>query len=129
MQGFLDKLAGAIATAEGFFVAGSLPQRLNNPGDLRQAPWLQNPVLEHGFWAAPSLAAGIAGLYHQLALDVSRGWTLRQLISTYAPPGDNNNTENYIRETARRLGIPYVPPEQANQETPLWEYMELAQIP
>jgi hypothetical protein len=28
------KLATAIAKAEGFFVSGSLPARLNNPGDL-----------------------------------------------------------------------------------------------
>jgi hypothetical protein len=28
-------LAVAIATAEGFYVAGSLPQRTNNPGDMK----------------------------------------------------------------------------------------------
>jgi hypothetical protein len=30
----VDRLAYAIARAEGYFVDGSLPQRLNNPGDL-----------------------------------------------------------------------------------------------
>lgn len=29
------KLARAIATAEGFFVVGSLPNRINNPGDMK----------------------------------------------------------------------------------------------
>jgi hypothetical protein len=31
----LEKIAYAIAVAEGFFVAGSLPQRRNNPGSLK----------------------------------------------------------------------------------------------
>jgi len=30
-----DKLAHAIALAEGYFVAGSLPNRINNPGDMK----------------------------------------------------------------------------------------------
>lgn len=29
------KMAWAIATAEGFFIAGSLPNRINNPGDMK----------------------------------------------------------------------------------------------
>jgi hypothetical protein len=130
--GFIDKLASAIATAEGFFVNGSLPQRMNNPGDLRQAPWLVHPVLEHGFWEAPSLQAGIAGLMHQIALDIARGWTLRKFISTYAPPNDGNATETYIKETARRVGIPYWPLNTdgtvSTEELPLWAYLEIAEI-
>jgi hypothetical protein len=121
MTDFLFKLASAIASAEGFFVSGSLPQRFNNPGDLRQAPWLQHPAIVNGFWKASSLQEGIAGLYHQIALDVARGQTLRQFISIYAPPGDNNNTENYLAETARRVGI--------DPDQPMWNYMDLEKIP
>jgi len=105
MTGFLDKLCSAIAKEEGFFVAGALPARNNNPGDLRSAPWLVNPAIEHGFWHARSTAEGIAGLYHQVALDIARGWTLRQLIFAWAPPSDNNRTEQYLKDVAGRLGI------------------------
>jgi len=118
----LFKLASAIGTAEGYFVAGSLPQRHNNPGDLRSAPWLKGAKIENGFWHAKSAGEGIAGLYHQIALDIARGATLRQLISKWAPPGDGNNTENYIAETARRVGIP-------DDATPLWNYLSVSAIP
>jgi hypothetical protein len=100
---FLYKLASAFATAEGAFVKGSLPNTDNNPGDLRLAPWVQNPVIQHGFWKPTTLAQGVAGLYHQLALDIARGWSLRQLVYSYAPPSDGNNSENYLMETARRV--------------------------
>lgn len=136
MTDFLFKLCSAITTAEGFFVAGSLPSRDNNPGDLRSAPWLQHPVLEHGFWHASSLQEGTAGLYHQAALDIARGWTMRKFISTYAPPSDGNATEKYIQETCRRVGISYFPLVKSTGsglipdplEPPLWNYLELAHI-
>ena len=121
MTGLIDKIASAIATGEGFFVNGSLPQRNNNPGDLRAAPWLTHPVVVAGFWQAPNVAAGIAGLYHQIALDISRGWTLAQLIRAWAPPSDGNDTENYVRETARRVGI--------DPNVPLQTLLELEMIP
>ena len=121
VEDLIFRLASAIATAEGFFVNGSLPSRDNNPGDLRAAPWLTNPAVAHGFWVARSLPEGIAGLYHQIALDVARGYTLRQLISAWAPPSDGNNTANYISETARRTGL--------DADTPLWNYLGLEAIP
>lgn len=120
MNDFLFKLCGAIATAEGFFVVGSLPQRNNNPGDLRAAPWLKNPTIEHGFWKAGSVQEGIAGLYHQVALNVARGQSLRQMITAYAPSADGNDTENYIKETSRRVGI--------DPEVPMWNYLTLEKI-
>src|SRR5271154_1060576 len=91
-------LASSIASAEGFFVSGSLPERNNNPGDLRAAPWLPHPVIQGGFWVASNRAAGVAGLYHQICLSIARGESLRQLISIWAPPSDGNNTANYIAE-------------------------------
>ena len=121
VEDLIFKLASAIATGEGFFVNGSLPARDNNPGDLRAAPWLTNPAVAHGFWVARSLPEGIAGLYHQIALDVARGYTLRQLITAWAPPSDGNNTANYISETARRTGL--------DADTPLWNYLGIESIP
>jgi hypothetical protein len=125
-MGLIDSLANAIATAEGFFVNGSLPQRNNNPGDLRAAPWLTNPILSNGFWTAATLGAGIAGLQHQLALDIARGWTLKQLIYAWAPPTDNNKTDVYLSETVRRLAQQGI---VVNVDVPLQNYLKIIQIP
>jgi hypothetical protein len=122
---FLFRLASSFATAEGAFASGSLPNTDNNPCDLRLAPWVTNPVIRGGFWRPASLAEGIAGLYHQLALDIARGWSIRKLVYTYAPPGDHNNSENYLTETMRRMGIP-----MSDIDTPLWNYLvPLEKIP
>ena len=121
MDNVISLLASAIASGEGVFVNGSLPQRNNNPGDLRAAPWLKHPVIAHGFWVAGSMAEGIAGLYHQIALDIARGWTLRQLITAWAPESDGNNTTNYIAETARRTGL--------DTDVPLYNYLSIEHIP
>jgi len=118
---FLFTLASAIATQEGFFSAG-VASRNNNPGDLRNAPWvLPHPVVEGGFWVASSRGAGIAGLYHQIALGIARGESLRQLISIWAPPTENN-TEAYLANTARRCGI-------TDLDAPLWNNLDVTRLP
>ena len=48
---------------------------------------------------------------------MSRGLNLREFISKYAPPSDNNPTENYIAYVAGKLGV--------SDSTPL---SQLAQI-
>lgn len=122
MTDILYKLASAIATAEGYFVSGSVPQRNNNPGDLRGAPWLTSPKIVNNFVVFPDTASGVAGCYHQIALDVARGQSLRQLVSRWAPSSDGNNTANYLAETARRVGI-------TNVDQPLQELLEITHIP
>ena len=121
MDNLISLIASAIATREGFFVPGSLPSRHNNPGDLRAAPWRTNPTIQGGFWVADSLPMGVAGLYHQIALDIARGYTLRQLITAWAPPSDGNDTGNYISETARRTGL--------DPDTPLWNFLTIECVP
>jgi hypothetical protein len=115
-------LASAIATAEGWFNPDPsvIPRRLNNPGNLRNAPWLAGAKKEKGFVHFNSAEEGIAGLYHQLALDVSRGLTLEQLIRKYSPASDGNNTENYIVETMRRVKI--------ERDVPIQNYLTLERI-
>ena len=120
---FLYRLVCSFCTAEGAFATGSLPNRDNNPGDLRLAPWVQHPHIAGGFWHPDSLVEGIAGLYHQLALDIARGWTLRQVVYSYAPPTDGNNSANYLAETARRMGMTL-----AEQDVPLWTFYSIAKI-
>lgn len=121
MTDLLYKLASAIGSAEGYFVPNSVPNKNNNPGDLREAG---NYPKFNGFVVFPSKSAGIAGLYRQLTLDIFRGQSLRNLVYTWAPPGDGNNSENYLMETARRIGLK---PEDVN--TPLWNFLEIEHIP
>lgn len=126
MIGFIDKLASAIATAEGFFAPGDpLPKHNHNPGDLRAAP---DAKIVKGFAVALNDAQGIAWLYRQLLLMIARGWPLRRIIFTWAPEGDGNNSENYYRETCRRVGVPYFSADDAHHEPPAWTYLEIHEI-
>lgn len=120
---FFYRLASAISTAEGFFVPNSVPSRNNNPGDIRKDAVTNHPVIG-GFVRFPTAAAGIALLYHQLALDIARGYSLRKLVYAWAPPTDGNNSENYLNETARRVGI-----EPSQFDTPIQEFLGVHLIP
>lgn len=128
MTDFLYKLVNAIATQEGRF-------QTNNMGDLRDCPWFPanskgkryypdtgNPVAyANGFWIPRTRAEGLAGLYHQLALDIAKGWTLKQLLNSYAPPTDGNNTDQYILNVMAWTGI-------ASENDQLWNYLEVKNL-
>ena len=102
----MTKLAEAIAHEEGFFVPGSLPNRDNNPGDLRHSP--------HSFHTANAPNAigqidnpvdGWDDLELQLKEDAGRGWNLQELIYTYAPPSENDSA-GYLAYVIAYLGPP-----------------------
>ncbi len=119
MTDLLGKLCRAIAQQEGYFANGdNLPKRNKNPGDLRAAPWLPSPKIVNGYWVADSDAMGIAGLYHQVALNVARGYTLRKLLQAWAPASDGNNEATYLANVMSGTGI-YTP------DVPLWDLLEL----
>jgi len=122
MTDVLYKIASAIATEEGYWTLNSLPSRNHNPGDLRAAPYLpasEAPIVK-GFVQFKTPASGIAGLYHQIALDVARGITLRKLIAKWAPPTENN-TSAYLEHTVRRTGL--------NPDIPIQDYLEIEKLP
>jgi hypothetical protein len=100
-----SKLADAIAHQEGFYVTGSLPQRQNNPGDLRHAPD-ENHDFDHpngiGWFTTP--AQGWAALERQLRLYAGRNMTLEAAIYEFAPPDDNNDTPRYLNSICDALG-------------------------
>ena len=89
--------------------------RNNNPGNLRYYSRYAGPggVLEGAipgpdgsFAQFPSPEMGMLAMQKQLQLDTqSRGMTLTQFISKYAPPGDNNDTGAYVANMSRSLGI------------------------
>lgn len=103
----INKLAKAIARQEGFFAMKGLGWDGNNPGNLRDVrlpsgAWWIWPVLEHtsgGFPKFPTLSDGFAALERDLGLKIERGMTLKQLITAWAPPVENQ-TDVYIKNVA-----------------------------
>ena len=103
-----DSLAQSIATMEGFFNSTPNPsQTNNNPGNLR-AGVSQVGTDANGLAIFASVQDGWTALYHQIALDASRGLNLSQFIAKYAPPSENN-TSNYLSFVT---GIPPFPETQ-----------------
>lgn len=89
----------------------------NNPGNLKfagQAGAVRGePAKDGGHWARfETPEAGAAALRSQVDLDASRGKTLGQFISGYAPPSEND-TAAYTAKAAKALG--------ARPDTPLDE--------
>ncbi len=102
----VELLACAIATKEGFFLAGTIPAIRNNPGDLNYAGQLGANRAPAG---APdpniaifdSLGLGIAGLFRQLWVLVAMRMTIRQIVSQWAP-GD----ATYLPDVLEWTGLP-----------------------
>lgn len=117
--GFSKKIkafAQAIAAAEGFWVGGSIPQRANNPGDLK----LPNTSYRFPNGQASTVSVfasddeGWTALHRQLAMIANGasayydlGMTIEQMGYTYAA-GD----PAWARNVAQRLGV--------STDTPLW---------
>lgn len=88
-----SKLAELIAQEEGFDVPGSVPNRDNNPGDLRHSPHsFHDPDDPDGIGIIDNAADGWADLNRQLQLYADRGLTLGQAIYEFAPPTENNSS-------------------------------------
>lgn len=108
----LVQLGLAIASYEGWDVAGSVAQRNKNPGNLR-ASWLKEGVdknfafffdAEHGWLALYyDLYAKCSG--HTATGLLPRN-TLRELIFVYAPKNENDS-EKYLNFIIQRLNAKY----------------------
>jgi hypothetical protein len=101
------RVANAIAKAEGYNVPGSIPDRANNPGNLKLGGTTINGVTVY-----PSDDAGWSALYRQLGLIVSGGsdyyslnMTIRQMGDIWAPSGDRNVPGAWARNVAAGLGV------------------------
>jgi hypothetical protein len=121
MMGIVDSICSAIAQMEGWNIDGSRPRRSNNPGDLRAAPWIANAKMDGGYWKADTPAQGIAGLYHQVTLDIARGYSLKLLIYAWAPASDGNDPTSYLNHVMQWTGI-------TDPNVPLWNFLELRKI-
>lgn len=88
--------SAAIESAEGFQVAGSKPQRQNNPGDIAGPG---------GILSFPTLQDGLNALYNQVAMmfnntsaHYNSGMSIMQIGLTYAngDPNWGTNVANYL---------------------------------
>ena len=89
---------------------GPLGIRDNNPGNLRYIAdparaWNGQVGDNQGFGVYSSAALGVRAMSHQLQEDFANGdTTLADLITTWAPPTENN-TPAYIADVAAQTGI------------------------
>ncbi len=105
-----ESIAQAIARMEGFFTAGSIAQRQNNPGNLRS--WGSVPVV-NGYARFSTPEEGWAALRRQVELNIGRGLTLQEffggkpgIYAGYSPGSDGNDPRGYAQYVAGQVGIP-----------------------
>lgn len=81
-----------------------LASQNNNPGNLMYAGQPGATQGAGGFAKFATPEAGYQALVGQVQLDASRGETLGQYITKYAPPS-SNNTAQYIQQASTALGV------------------------
>lgn len=101
----MSKLAQLIAQEEGYNVPGSLPNRDNNPGDLRHSPHSFHAADPDAIGQIDTASDGWADLERQLRLYAQRGLNLQQAIYEFAPPSENDS-QAYLDFICQGLGVP-----------------------
>lgn len=110
------------ATEEGFFKYGTVPNRDNNPLDLRHSPHsLHDPGNPDGIGRIDSVADGFVDAERQAQLWAQRGLTLEQAIYLLAPPGppDYNDAEGYLAFVVEGFGG------KVTADTPMSQVLEI----
>lgn len=109
----VQALARAIATAEGFFVPGSIPARAHNPGNLVIPGWTGPTLGAERISVFDSDDEGWSRLYRQIGLIVSGqsrvytlDMTIAQMGNAWAPGGNANIPGAWATNVARVLGVP-----------------------
>jgi hypothetical protein len=118
------RLAKAIARAEGFYVKGSIPNRLHNPGDIRSHSLHAYPGqigLSHGYVVFRNNRAGWSALEHQITRMVEGSskyynvnMTLNQFSKKYA------ESPTWIKNVSKILDVTF--------STPMWEILGVAPV-
>ena len=124
-QDKVEQFAHAIARTEGYYVHGSIPNRCNNPGDLKvmskggKYPG-QTGVCKAGHVRFRNGAAGFAALYNEIdkilageSKFYTPEMTLLQMGKFYA-----QNSRLWAKNLAKNLGV--------SPSTTLQEYFEIA---
>lgn len=97
----ITRLAEAIARAEGYYVAGSLPRRMNNPGSLTDitGKLRQYETPEQG-WEA--LRDQVRRMLSGTSLIYRPSMDIRRIADIYT---GGDNPESWARTVAQHLGI------------------------
>lgn len=106
------------ATEEGYWKSGSVPNRDNNPMDLRHSPHSQHPNNPNDIGVIDTAADGFADAERQSRIWAARGFTLKQAIYTLAPPTENN-TEQYLTFVLEGFGG------RVDVDTPMTQVLEI----
>ena len=80
----------------------TLGARNNNPGNLKASDTGEEG--EGGFWRFDTPEQGYEALVRQIKLQTDRGQTLSEFIHIYAPPADDNDTEDYLAGLIQATG-------------------------
>lgn len=98
-------IANAIQKMEGYY-PGSVAYTNNNPGNLMYAgqPGAIGQDAQ-GFAIFPDYQTGLTALDNQITLDASRGQSISQFTSIYAPSSDGNNPTSYAAQIASAAGL------------------------
>ncbi len=106
---FIESFAEAIAEYEGFWKAGSRPERNRNPGDLRAGRFAMSKD-QAGYAVYATYEGGWSDLREQVKRNLDRGLSMLEFFagkpnvySGFAPSGDNNVPEAYAKFVAGRL--------------------------
>jgi len=99
----VSQISSAIARQE------NVNPSYNNPGGLIAAPGCTSRPGQIAI--CPDAATGQAGLERQVGIDIDRGWTLNQLINSWAPACSDpicqgNNPSAYSSNVATWTGLP-----------------------
>lgn len=102
----LSRFCQLCAAKEGYYKYGTIPNRNNNPLDLRHSPHSIHEGDPNGIGQIDSVSDGWIDAERQAGLWASRGLTLGETIAILAPPGppDNNDTEGYLEFVLRGFG-------------------------
>lgn len=111
----IKNFATAIARAEGYFVTGSVPDRANNPGDLKSPTFTfagerEGQVLGEGIAVFESADAGWNALYRQLFLIVTGQSSVYNLDMTIAQmaerwTGSATEAAAWANNVATQMGV------------------------
>jgi len=105
---FDEKYEGGLIRAQNGLPRDTLGMRLNNPGNIRPgAGFFGESGQDKGYAKFASDAAGLRAI-QRLLMTYGNQYginTLRGLANRYAPPSDNNPTENYIEFLSQKTGI------------------------
>ncbi len=108
----VQKIAKAIAKAEGFYVQGSIPQRANNPGDLERGDIGFGVISLKTIY--PSAGQGWEALYHQIGIMLDNSsavygptWTIQDVADEYVSgmQSDTKDAAAWAQNVADTLGV------------------------